>query len=66
MPSVARRLHPQGFVPPVLPTLSKTIPDASARAHEVKHAGFRFIVRRDGDPVRASSRNALDWTDRVG
>jgi hypothetical protein len=33
--------------------------------HEIKHDGFRFICRRDGDRVRVFSRNGRDWTDRV-
>jgi bifunctional non-homologous end joining protein LigD len=65
MPSAARRLHPAGFVAPMLATLSKTPPDGPQWAHEVKHDGFRFICRRDGDRARVFSRNALDWTDKV-
>ena len=34
-------------------------------AFELKHDGYRFIARRDGDRVRVFSRNAKDWTDRV-
>jgi hypothetical protein len=31
----------------------------------VKHDGFRFICRRDGDRVRVFSRNGRDWADKV-
>jgi bifunctional non-homologous end joining protein LigD len=31
----------------------------------IKHDGFRFIVRRDGDHVRVYSRRGLDWTRQV-
>ncbi len=65
MPSAARRLHPQGFVAPCLPTLAREVPDGPQWAHEIKHDGYRMICRRDGDRVRVFSRNALDWTDRV-
>jgi bifunctional non-homologous end joining protein LigD len=34
-------------------------------AHEIKHDGYRFICRRDGDRVRVFSRSARDWSDRV-
>ena len=34
-------------------------------AYEIKHDGFRFICRRDGDHVRVFSRRGHDWTDRV-
>jgi bifunctional non-homologous end joining protein LigD len=33
--------------------------------HEIKHDGFRFICRRDGERVRVFSRRGHDWTDRV-
>src|SRR5579871_5086382 len=65
MPIAARRLHPQGFVAPCLPTLAKTVPDGPQWAHEIKHDGFRMLVRRDGDRVRIWSRQARDWTDRL-
>ena len=48
--------RPTGFIAPCLPTSSRT---------EVKHNGYRFIARRDGDRVRVFSRNARDWADRV-
>lgn len=35
------------------------------RAYEIKHDGFRFVCRRDGDRVRVFSRRRYDWTDRV-
>jgi bifunctional non-homologous end joining protein LigD len=57
--------HPSGFIEPCLPTLSRTVPDGPRWAFEVKHDGFRFIARRDGDRVRVFSRNAKDWTDKV-
>jgi bifunctional non-homologous end joining protein LigD len=33
--------------------------------HEIKHDGYRMIVRRDGPSVRLYSRNAYDWTARL-
>jgi hypothetical protein len=33
--------------------------------HEIKHDGYRIIVRRDGPSVRLYSRNANEWTGRV-
>jgi bifunctional non-homologous end joining protein LigD len=29
---------------------------------EIKHDGYRLIVRRDGPRVRPYTRNAYDWT----
>jgi bifunctional non-homologous end joining protein LigD len=57
--------HPLGFVEPCLPTLARLVPSGPQWVHEIKHDGFRFICRRDGDRVRVFSRNGRDWTDRV-
>jgi bifunctional non-homologous end joining protein LigD len=58
-------LHPAGFIAPCLPTLSRTVPDGPQWAYEIKHDGFRFICRRDGERVRVFSRNGRDWSDKV-
>src|SRR5262245_16004799 len=57
--------RPPGFIEPCLPTLARTVPTGPQWVHEIKHDGFRFICRRDGDRVRVFSRNGKDWTDRV-
>jgi ATP-dependent DNA ligase len=59
----ARR--PPGFIEPCLPTLGRSAPNGPQWAYEIKHDGFRFICRRDGDRVRVFSRSGHDWTDRV-
>src|ERR1700752_3286823 len=56
---------PSGLIEPCLPTSSRIVPDGPQWAYEVKHDGYRFIARRDGDRVRVFSRNVKDWTDRV-
>jgi ATP-dependent DNA ligase len=33
--------------------------------HEIKHDGYRIIIRRDNPTVRLYSRNAHDWTARL-
>jgi bifunctional non-homologous end joining protein LigD len=67
MPGAAMlsRLYPAGFVEPCLPTPSRTVPAGPRWAFEIKHDGFRFIVRRDGDRVRVFSRSGRDWADKV-
>jgi len=62
-PLTTRR--PAGFIDPCLPTLAHTVPDGPLWIHEIKHDGYRFIGRRDGDRVRAFTRRGHDWTDRV-
>jgi bifunctional non-homologous end joining protein LigD len=32
--------------------------------HEIKHDGYRLIVRRDGAVVRLFTRRGYDWTER--
>ena len=57
--------RPPGFIEPCLPTLADAAPSGPQWVYEVKHDGFRFICRRDGDRVRVFSRRGYDWTDRV-
>jgi bifunctional non-homologous end joining protein LigD len=58
-------LYPPGFIEPCLPTLADTVPAGPQWAYEIKHDGYRFICRRDGDRVRVFSRRGRDWTVRV-
>jgi ATP-dependent DNA ligase len=53
---------PAGFVIPAQPVLASKPP---VGAHEIKHDGYRLIVRRNGPTVRLYSRNASDWTARL-
>jgi bifunctional non-homologous end joining protein LigD len=62
---ISRSPFPTGFVEPCLPVLSRTVPDGPQWVHEIKHDGYRFICRRDGDRVRVFSRHGKDWSDRV-
>ena len=55
-------LRPPGFIEPCLPTHAGVAPSGSLWIHEIKHDGFRFICRRDGDRVRLFTRNGHDWT----
>jgi bifunctional non-homologous end joining protein LigD len=57
--------HAVGFIEPCLPTPAPTVPDGPRWAYEIKHDGFRFIARRDGEPVLVFSRHGWDWADRV-
>ena len=55
-------MRPTDFIEPCLPTVSRTVPTGAGWAYEIKHDGFRFICRRDGDRVRVFSRRGHDWT----
>jgi bifunctional non-homologous end joining protein LigD len=56
---------PVGFVIPAQPVLASKPPTGADWVHEIKHDGYRMIVRRDGPAVRLYSRNAYDWTARL-
>src|SRR5215467_1675955 len=64
MAKMIKRL-PAGFVVPAQPVLASRPPSGADWVHEIKHDGYRIIVRRDGPTVRLHSRNAYDWTVRL-
>ncbi|HMF17864.1 MAG TPA: hypothetical protein VKE98_11695 [Gemmataceae bacterium] len=55
---------PSGFIPPCLPTLSRRVPSGPEWVHEIKHDGYRLLVRRQGDRVRLFTRRGYDWSHR--
>ena len=57
--------HPPGFIAPCLPTNAHTVPSGPQWVYEIKHDGFRFICRRDGERVRVFSRRGIDHSDRA-
>jgi hypothetical protein len=56
---------PAGFVVPAQPVMASRPPSGPNWVHEIKHDGYRRIVRRDGPAVRPYTRNAYDWTVRL-
>src|ERR1700729_4293122 len=52
------------FVDPCIPSRAPKPPSGPDWVHEVKHDGYRLIVRRDGEAVRLFTRRGYDWTDR--
>jgi bifunctional non-homologous end joining protein LigD len=56
---------PAGFVIPAQPVLASKPPSGPDWVHEIKHDGYRMIVRRDGPSARLNSRNTDDWTPRL-
>src|SRR3954462_11018432 len=49
---------------PCLPTRGTAVPAGPDWIHEIKHDGYRLIVRREGKRVRLFTRNGHDWTSR--
>jgi bifunctional non-homologous end joining protein LigD len=56
--------RPAGFIEPCLPTKSERPRNGPQWVHEVKHDGYRLMVRRNGDRVRLFTRHGYDWTER--
>jgi ATP-dependent DNA ligase len=56
---------PPSFIVPAQPIKASKPPSGPDWVHEIKHDGYRLIVRRDGPTVRLYSRNAYDWTARL-
>src|SRR6516165_9521847 len=52
------------FCEPCLPSPAEKPPAGAGWLHEIKHDGFRMLVRRDGAGVRLFTRNGHDWTGR--
>jgi hypothetical protein len=61
---LARRVRTDGFVDPCIPSRALKPPAGPDWVHEVKHDGYRLIVRWNGATVRLFTRRGYDWTDR--
>src|SRR5688572_4487265 len=51
-------------IEPCQPTIAAKPPSGPGWLHEIKHDGYRMLVRRDGGGVRLITRNGYDWTSR--
>ena len=47
-----------------MPSKAAKPPSGPDWIHEIKHDGYRLMVRRDGARVRCFTRNGHDWADR--
>jgi bifunctional non-homologous end joining protein LigD len=61
--SAPKRLPP-GFIEPCIPTRADNPPVGPDWIHEIKHDGYRMIVRKKDGRVRLFTRRGYDWTDR--
>src|SRR5260370_26761400 len=61
--SSAPKRQPPGFIEPCIPTRSEKPPVGPDWIHEIKHDGYRLIVRKRGGKVRLLTRRGYDWTD---
>ena len=51
-------------IEPCLPSPAVKPPAGQGWLHEIKHDGFRMMVRRDAGRIRVLTRNGHDWTGR--
>ena len=56
--------RPSGFIEPCRPTKAIRPPSGPEWVHEIKHDGFRLLVRREGPRVRCFTWGGHDWADR--
>ena len=61
VPKSTRR--PSGFVAPCQPSKVARPPSGPDWVHEIKHDGYRLMVRRDGPRVRCFTKNGHDWAE---
>jgi bifunctional non-homologous end joining protein LigD len=52
------------FILPCLPMPKKRVTAGSEWVHEIKHDGYRLMVRRDGSRVRLYTRRGYNWSHR--
>jgi bifunctional non-homologous end joining protein LigD len=53
-----------GNIPPSIPTRAAKPPAGPDWVQEIKHDGYRLIVRRDDAAVRLFMRRGYDWSER--
>jgi bifunctional non-homologous end joining protein LigD len=61
---MVQRRRPSGLIEPCQPSKVARPPTGKPWVHEIKHDGYRLMVRRDGSRVRCFTRNGHDWADR--
>jgi hypothetical protein len=52
--------RPSGFIQPCPPSRAERPPSGPLWVHEIKHDGYRLMVRRDGSRIRLSQRPLED------
>jgi ATP dependent DNA ligase-like protein len=57
-------VRPNGFIEPRIPTRAAKPPVGPDWVHEIKHDGYRLMVRGASPLVRLFTRRGFDWTDR--
>ncbi len=56
--------HSSGFIEPCRPSKVARPPSGPQWVHEIKHGGFRLMVRREDARVRCFTKGGHDLADR--
>jgi ATP-dependent DNA ligase len=62
--NTARVIAAPGFIEPCVPTPARKPPTGPLWLHEIKHDGYRLLVRKSAGKVRIYTRRGADWTHR--
>jgi bifunctional non-homologous end joining protein LigD len=57
-------MRPSGFIEPCIRSPAPAPPSGRGWAHEIKHDGYRLIIRREGASLRLFTRRGYDRTAR--
>src|SRR3546814_6360099 len=52
------------FQKPQLATLVDHVPAGNQWPHELKYDGYRCLLAKSGDQIRAYTRSGLDWSEK--
>ena len=58
------RWYSPAFIQPCLPTAAERPPCGPNWVYEIKHDGYRLIVRKAAERVRVFTRRGADWSLR--
>ena len=58
------KLKAKSLIEPCLPVPARKPPSGPGWFHEIKHDGYRIMVRKGGSGVSILTRNGHDWTSR--
>jgi bifunctional non-homologous end joining protein LigD len=62
--NLSRVVPAPGFIAPCLPPDAASVPDGPQSIHEIKHDGYRLLVRKRDGKFRIYTRCGVDWTKR--
>jgi ATP-dependent DNA ligase len=64
-PAMVQRRRPSGLIEPCQPSKAARPPTGKPWVHEIKHDGYRLMVRRDGSRVRCFNRRPIQFVEHL-